>query len=237
MTWADAVELAKKGTRKGRLAVVVLGARRREGKGVETAVATRRGLAAAAPENSGVNIPLASHAPPPNAGKGGKKGKKGGKAGKPQPVEQDAQRPNEARSKLEKEVLELRAQNAGMCRRMEELGTRWKPCVRSSRHRHPPEDDVTVAEAAVAGGAGQGQEAAEVADQVDVAVAGAPEAATVEDDEDPEADGLREHGAGAEVKTEPPWRGGCCGREGAPPEAGGMPATTRREGSSLGGDR
>ncbi|KAJ9437784.1 hypothetical protein DIPPA_25011 [Diplonema papillatum] len=72
---------------------------------------------------SGASIPQASHAPPPNAGKGGKKGKKGGKAGKPQPVEQDVQRPDEARAKLEKEVLELRAQNAGMCRRMEELGT------------------------------------------------------------------------------------------------------------------
>ncbi|KAJ9448855.1 hypothetical protein DIPPA_10044 [Diplonema papillatum] len=41
VTWADAIELAKKGTRKGRLAVVVLGARRRE---AGAAVATRRGL-------------------------------------------------------------------------------------------------------------------------------------------------------------------------------------------------
>ncbi|KAJ9441988.1 hypothetical protein DIPPA_29803 [Diplonema papillatum] len=170
VTWADAIELAKKGTRKGRLAVVVLGARRREAGGVETAVATRRGLrtevrpavllqlgdelvgtllrktcaplppadehrvsvvvarrytggAEAVAAASGASIPQASHAPPPNAGKGGKKGKKGGKAGKPQPVEHDVQRPDEARAKLEKEVLELRAQNAGMCRRMEELGT------------------------------------------------------------------------------------------------------------------
>ncbi|KAJ9448553.1 hypothetical protein DIPPA_15336 [Diplonema papillatum] len=42
VTWADATELAKK-SRKGRLAVVVLGAKRQEGEGVETTVVTRRG--------------------------------------------------------------------------------------------------------------------------------------------------------------------------------------------------
>ncbi|KAJ9461093.1 hypothetical protein DIPPA_29197 [Diplonema papillatum] len=77
------------------------------------------------PGNPGADIPQTSDAPPPNAGKGGKKGKKGGKAGKhqPQPAEQDAQRPDEVRAKLEREVSELRAQNADMCRKMEELGT------------------------------------------------------------------------------------------------------------------